>query len=56
MMTRERLERVANMYIIANKTLKTLDKKKSPERYESCLELIATAGLILRRHGVTITL
>lgn len=55
-MTREHLERVANMYVIAHKTLKTLDKRTDPEKYESCVELIATTGMILKRNGVKITL
>ena len=55
-MTREKLLWTANTYISARKRLKSIDKEKEPYRYEKCLQLIATCGLILKKNGVEITL
>lgn len=56
MTKRERIEKTANLYVEARKALKSIDKKKEPERYDKCLDIIAVSELILRRNGVTITL
>jgi hypothetical protein len=56
MSERDRLEKAANLYITARKALKKIDKKKEPERYERCCDLIGISAMILQRHGVTITL
>ena len=56
MSKRDRLSQVANLYITARKALKKIDKKKEPEKYEKCCDLIGISAMILQRHGVTITL
>ena len=56
MSKRDRLSQVANLYIAARKAIKKIDKKKEPEKYEKCCDLIGVTAMILQRHGVTITL
>lgn len=56
MSERDRLEKTANLYIVARKAIKKIDKKKEPEKYEKCCDLIGVTAMILQRHGVTITL
>jgi hypothetical protein len=52
----ERLEKAANMYIIARKALKEIDKAKEPDRYDRYLEIAGITALILRKNGVSIHL
>jgi hypothetical protein len=56
MMNYEKLEKVANIYIVSYRELKKIDKKREPERYDQILQLVGTAALILRKNGVSIRL